>query len=319
MPFQLSLQDVSKAYDGQVVLDQVSLTVRPGEVVGVVGDNGAGKSTLLRLMSGRESPDTGEVTVQTERGTALLGQRVELPPHTTVAGFVDHTLADIRELERLIEEAEHRLTDADGPALDAYAKLVARFEARDGYQADARVRVALAELGLGGLDHGRRIDSLAGGELARLSLACALASESELLLLDEPTNHLDVPSLEWLEERVRAHRGTVVAVCHDRTFLDRVTSTILEVDGARHAVRRYGDGYAGFLSAKAAARRRWEDEYRAWLADVAQQEQRSVTTAHQVAYNRQNHSNKMQFFRQGARVQRQVGSRVRNSLERLPT
>ncbi|WP_033825531.1 ribosomal protection-like ABC-F family protein [Kitasatospora sp. MBT63] len=317
MPSQLTLHDVSKAYAGRPVLDQVSLTVRPGEVVGVVGDNGAGKSTLLRLMAGREAPDSGTVTVTAEGGVGLLGQTLGLPPEATVGDAVDLALADLRALERRIHRAEALLAGADRAALDAYGELVARFEARGGYRADARVRTALAELGLAAVGFERTVGSLAGGEQARLALACVLAAEPELLLLDEPTNHLDAPALEWLEARVRGYRGTVVAVCHDRLFLERVTDTVLEVDGDRRSVRRYGDGYQGFLAEKAAARRRWEEAYRTWLEEIARQEQRGVTTAQRVAYDRRNHSNKLQLFSHGVRVQRQVGSRVRNSLERL--
>ncbi|MFI6297945.1 ABC-F family ATP-binding cassette domain-containing protein [Nonomuraea sp. NPDC050790] len=151
--------------------------------------------------------------------------------------------------------------------LAAYGELVAAFEARGGYEADARVEVALHGLGLPGLDRARPLDTLSGGERSRLALAATLAAAPELLLLDEPTNDLDDQAVTWLEEHLRAHRGTVVAITHDRVFLDRITSTILEVDQSQ--VRRYGNGYSGYLTAKAAERAAWALEHEEWKNELA--------------------------------------------------
>ncbi|MEV4891900.1 ATP-binding cassette domain-containing protein, partial [Nonomuraea sp. NPDC055795] len=151
--------------------------------------------------------------------------------------------------------------------LAAYGELVAAFEARGGYEADARVEVALHGLGLPGLDRERPLDTLSGGERSRLALAATLAAAPELLLLDEPTNDLDDQAVTWLEEHLRAHRGTVVAITHDRVFLDRITSTILEVDQSQ--VRRYGNGYTGYLTAKAAERAAWALEHEEWKNELA--------------------------------------------------
>ncbi|CAL9354367.1 ABC-F family ATP-binding cassette domain-containing protein [Streptomyces sp. Tu 3180] len=317
MPSQLTLSGVSKGYADHPVLENVSFSVRPGDVVGVVGENGAGKSTLLRLMAGVEQPDEGEVVVDAGAGVGLLGQTVDLPPHCTVRDAVDRTLSDLRDLERAIREAESRMATATPAELDAYGELVTRFEARGGYRADARVHALLDELGLGHIPFDRAVGALSGGEQSRLVLACLLATEPGLLLLDEPSNHLDEPAMTWLENKLRTFPGTVVAVSHDRVFLDNVTHTVLEVDGERRTVNRYGNGYAGFLEEKAAARRRWEEAYRTWLDDMEFQRVRSVTTAHRVGYANRFHSNKLQYFNHGLRAERQVGSRVRNALERL--
>ncbi|MBN6050604.1 TlrC/CarA/OleB/SrmB family ABC-F type ribosomal protection protein [Nonomuraea sp. RK-328] len=263
---QLSLSEVTKRYDERVVLDRVTFAVKPGEGVGVIGDNGSGKSTLLRLMAGVERPDNGELVVQAPGGVGHLPQTLGLPPEASVADVIDRALADVRALEARIRDAERTLTDA---TMDAYAALVAEFEARGGYTADARVDVALHGLGLPGLDRGRRLGTLSGGERSRLALAATLAAAPELLLLDEPTNDLDDEAVAWLERHLREHRGTVVAITHDRVFLDRVTSTILEVSGGR--VSRYGNGYSGYLTAKAAERQRWTQAYEDWKAEVARQ------------------------------------------------
>ncbi|MBB5957066.1 macrolide transport system ATP-binding/permease protein [Saccharothrix tamanrassetensis] len=259
---QLTLHDVTKRYADHVVLDAISLTVKPGEKVGVIGENGSGKSTLLALVAGHLTPDNGDRTVVAPGGVGYLPQTLDLPPHATVADAIDLALADLRDLEARIRAAEADLTD-----LGHYAELVERFEARGGYEADTRVDIALHGLGLPGLDRSRTLGTLSGGELSRLALAATLASAPELLLLDEPTNDLDDQAVAWLEQHLSRHRGTVVVITHDRVFLERVTSTVLEVEEGR--VTRYGDGYDGYLTAKAAARARRLREHEEWKEELA--------------------------------------------------
>ncbi|MGW0464152.1 ABC-F family ATP-binding cassette domain-containing protein [Streptomyces sp. NPDC003027] len=274
---QLTLSHVSKSYGDRSVLDQVSLTVRPGEKAAVIGENGSGKSTLLRLIAGAETPDTGQLTVRFPGGTARLAQTLAetfgVGPEQTVRDTVDAALAELRAMERELRAAEERLGSATPAQLAAYGELSTRYEERGGYQADARVGAALHGLGLGHVSYDRRIGTLSGGEQSRLALACVLASGAELLLLDEPTNHLDRAATRWLEERLRSHRGTVVAVTHDRAFLEGMATAILEVDRDTRAVTRYGDGWSGYRAAKAAARRRRAQEYEEWREELARTEE----------------------------------------------
>ncbi|MFE1824563.1 ABC-F family ATP-binding cassette domain-containing protein [Streptomyces anulatus] len=277
---QLAMKDVSKAYGDRSVLDQVTLTVRPGEKTAVIGENGSGKSTLLRLLAGVERPDTGEITVRFPGGTGYLAQTLDLDPADTVQDAVDAALAELRALEHRIREAEAGLSERKpgdpGPTdeeLAAYGDLLTAYEDRDGYRADARTEAALHGLGLAHLTRDRALATLSGGEQSRLALACVLAAAPELLLLDEPTNHLDARAVGWLEDHLRGHRGTVVAITHDRAFLERVTSVILEVDRDLRTVTRYGDGWEGYRTAKAAARRRWAQEHEEYLTDLARTEE----------------------------------------------
>ncbi|MEJ8659375.1 MULTISPECIES: ABC-F family ATP-binding cassette domain-containing protein [Streptomyces] len=270
---QLTMKDVSKAYGDRSVLEQVSLTVRPGERAGVIGDNGSGKSTLLRLLAGAERPDEGEITVLFPGGTGHLAQVLDLDPAATVQDAVDASLAELRELERRMRNAEAGLATASTAELTAYGELLDAYEERGGYEADARVDAAMHGLGLARVTRERRIGSLSGGEQSRLALACVLAAAPELLLLDEPTNHLDRQATAWLEDHLLAHRGTVVAITHDREFLERIATTILEVDRDRRTVTRYGDGWSGYRAARAATRRRWEQEYQEWLDELARTEE----------------------------------------------
>ncbi|MFB7574188.1 TlrC/CarA/OleB/SrmB family ABC-F type ribosomal protection protein [Streptomyces sp. NPDC056165] len=276
---QLSLQNVTRRYDDQVVLDDVSLSIKPGERAGIIGDNGAGKSTLLRLIAGQDRPDNGELAVVVPGGLGYLAQSLALPPEADVQDAVDVALSELRDLEARMRHAEAGLKGLAGAeltaALDAYADLVARYEARAGYEADARVDIALHGLGLPGLARERPLGTLSGGERSRLALAATLASRPELLLLDEPTNDLDDQAVGWLEAHLRAHRGTVLAVTHDRVFLERVTTTILEVGEGK--VTRYGDGYDGYLAAKAAERRRRLQEYADWRTELARNQKLAAT------------------------------------------
>ncbi|MGW6791850.1 TlrC/CarA/OleB/SrmB family ABC-F type ribosomal protection protein [Streptomyces chartreusis] len=268
---QLTLHHVTKRYPGRTVLDQVSFTLKPGEKAGLIGENGSGKSTLLRLIAGQKRPDSGELTVTAAGGIGYLPQTIPLPPTATVQDAVDLALADLRALEAQLRRAEQALgDDADAEALAAYAALLQRYEARDGYAADHRVDQALHHLGLPALRRDRRLGTLSGGERSRLALAAVLAGRPELLLLDEPTNDLDDQAVQWLEAQLRAHRGTVLAVTHDRVFLERLTTTVLEAEAGK--ITRYGDGYAGYRIAKAAERRSRLQEYEEWRAELARNE-----------------------------------------------
>ncbi|WP_373315351.1 ribosomal protection-like ABC-F family protein [Streptomyces lanatus] len=270
---QLSVKDVTKSYGTRTVLDQVSFTVRPGEKAAVIGENGSGKSTLLRLLAAVEAPDAGELTVAFPGGIGHLAQTLDLDPDRTVRDAVDLALAELRDMERRLRAAEERLGEASPDELAAYGELLIAYEERGGYEADVRVDAALHGLGLAHITRDRALGSLSGGEQSRLALACVLAAAPELLLLDEPTNHLDAAAVHWLTEHLCAHRGTVVAVTHDRGFLERIATTILEVDRDTRAVHRHGDGWAGYRAAKAAARRRAEQEHVEWLQEVARTEE----------------------------------------------
>ncbi|GGQ76105.1 ribosomal protection-like ABC-F family protein [Couchioplanes azureus] len=318
MSTQLALHAVSKAYVHGRVLDQVSCSVRSGERVAVVGENGAGKSTLLRLMAGQERPDDGDLVVTADGGIGYLGQVLDLPDTATVGDAVDAALADLRDLQRRIAMAERELSTADDAALAAYGEMLTTFELRGGYEADARVRSTMSLLGIGELTPQRRLGTLSGGQRARLALAGVLSAEPELLLLDEPTNHLDEAALGWLEVRLRRHRGTLVVVTHDRLLLQRVATAILEVDGDRASVARYGNGYAGYLAEKRAARQRWEQAYAEWVAEIEHWTEWGATTAYRVAPGRaiKDH-NKCKYNGDGRRVQASISTRVRSAAERL--
>jgi macrolide transport system ATP-binding/permease protein len=268
-PSRIVVADATKRYGAQFVLDQVTFTVKSGEKVGVVGDNGSGKSTLLRLLARAEKPDNGEVTVDSPDGVGYLPQRIDLPDWRTVADAINLALADLRRIEEAMRESERALASGDGAAPVKYAELLQRFESREGWDADLRVERACSHLGVGGIGRDRRLGTLSGGERSRIMLAATLASRPALLLLDEPSNDLDDAAVTWLESQLRDWPGTVVAITHDRAFLDALTDTIIEV--ADRKVHRYGNGYDGYLTAKAVERRQAEEAYERWTAEVDRQ------------------------------------------------
>ncbi|MFF5175772.1 ribosomal protection-like ABC-F family protein [Micromonospora sp. NPDC000089] len=318
MPTQISIHDLTLSYGDRLIFDAVSCAVAPGERAGVVGENGSGKSTLLRLLAGREQPDDGTVTVTADGGVGHLAQDAPLSPRLTVRQAVDAALADLRAIEARLRELEPQLAAGDADRLAEYGDLATVFELRGGYQADARVDRALHGLGIAGLDRDRRLGELSGGEQARLHLAAVLAAGSEVLLLDEPTNHLDDAALGWLEEHLRGRGGTTVVVSHDRLFLERVATVLVEVDADRRTLARHGVGYAGYLAERAAARHRWAQAHREWRDEVDRLRAAAATTARRVAPGRAaTDNNKLAYDRAGGRVQQSLASRVRNAEQRL--
>uniref|UniRef100_UPI002615D4FA ATP-binding cassette domain-containing protein n=1 Tax=Haloactinopolyspora sp. TaxID=1966353 RepID=UPI002615D4FA len=272
---QLSVRSLAKAYAGRVVLNGVDLDVGAGERLGLVGENGVGKSTLLRLIAGVEEPDAGSVHRQGSLG--YLGQEPDLPAGGTIAEATDAALAEFRTLEMRMRATEARLADGDQSVLDDYGDALAEYDRRDGWTADARAARAIAGLGLAHLPATRPVDSLSGGQRARLALALALLRASDVLLLDEPTDHLDDDAVNFLEGSLREYRGVVLTASHDRAFLDAVSTSILDLDPALTVnpdgtpvigPARYTGAYTEYLVGKAAARLRWEQAHDRWNADV---------------------------------------------------
>ncbi|MFK0147265.1 ribosomal protection-like ABC-F family protein [Streptomyces griseus] len=318
MPTQITALAVSKAFDGRPVLDSVSCSLARGERTGIVGENGSGKTTLLRLLAGRERPDRGRVVLRADGGVGHLAQDESLPAGTTAQQVIDRALGDLRVIEARMRRLEAAMADGDTTALDAYGDAVSAFELRGGYDADARLERALHGLGLRRVDRAATLGALSGGERARLRLAAVLAATPEVLLLDEPTNHLDESALTWLEEHLRTRRGTTVVVSHDRRFLERVATSLLEVDGDRHGLVRYGNGYAGYLAERAAARQRWVQRHDRWREEVDRTRESAAVTARRVAPGRpMKDGDKLSYNQAGARVQQSLASRVRNAEERL--
>lgn len=290
---QLRLSGVTHGYGDCELFAGVELVIAPGEHVAIVGENGAGKSTLLRILAGHEAPDSGTAVRQGRAG--YLAQTSGLPAGLTVADAIDDALRALRDMEAELERLEAGLASAEAHELEAYGSLQTQYQLREGYAAESRVEAALDRLGLGSVERGRTLGSLSGGEQERVALACLLADPADILLLDEPTNHLDASGTAWLENRLAAHRGTVVVVSHDRVLLRRVASTVIEVDAERRTVNRYGNGYDGYLKEKRAERQRWVQPYHGWIDAMAAEQLQAETVATKMGYARQRDGDKMGF------------------------
>jgi macrolide transport system ATP-binding/permease protein len=311
----LNLSGVSHGYGDRQLLDGIGLVITAGEHVAIVGENGAGKSTLLRILAGLEAPDEG--TAVSHGRVGYLAQTHGLPESFTVGAAVDASLASLRGLEAELDRLEAGLADAEDDDLETYGRLQTEYQLREGYAAESRVEAALDRLGLGGLDRKRTLGSLSGGEQERVALACVLADPADILLLDEPTNHLDARGTAWLEDRLAAHRGTVVVVSHDRVLLRKVASTVIEVDAERRAVTRYGNGYDGYLREKAAERQRWVQQYHEWIDAMDAEQRQADTVAGKMGYARQRDNDKVGFDFKAGTWQKAASSKVRNAQERL--
>jgi len=244
------MKGLTKAFPGgKKILENVTLAFLPGAKIGVLGINGAGKSTLLRIMAGRDQEFTGEAWVAEGASVGLLDQEPELDPEKDVLGNIMEGVAGTKALLDRFNEVSMGFADpeADMDALMAeQAELQEKIDAVDGWELDRQLDIAMDALRCppGEAD----VSTLSGGERRRVALCRLLLSQPDLLLLDEPTNHLDAESVAWLERHLQDYKGTVVAITHDRYFLDNVAGWILELDRGRGIP--YQGNYSGWLEQK---------------------------------------------------------------------
>jgi ATPase subunit of ABC transporter with duplicated ATPase domains len=257
----LTANQIRKSFGDSILLDGVSLNIDPGQRAGLVGPNGCGKTTLLRILAGLDSPDSGTVRKPNALRVGYLPQGFILPENETVGVFLARAQGDPERAGGEVERLAAALAESpdDKELHTAYDEALARLAALPNGAGSAAA--ALAALGLGEIPPGTPITTLSGGQKTRLALAGVLLANPQILLLDEPTNHLDLPMLQWLESWLSAFRGGALAVSHDRTFLDRTVSRILELDARTHTVREYEGNYTAYRAQKEADHERREQAY----------------------------------------------------------
>ncbi|MEU1391712.1 MULTISPECIES: energy-dependent translational throttle protein EttA [unclassified Nonomuraea] len=243
-----TLQRVRKAHGDKVVLDDVTLSFLPGAKIGVLGPNGTGKSTLLRMMAGLEQPSNGDAKLMPGFTVGMLQQEPPLNEEKTVLGNVQEGVAEtMAMLDRYNQIAEQMATDYSDELLAEMGKLQDQLEHRNAWDLDSQLEQAMDALRCPPPD--AEVSKLSGGERRRVALCKLLLEAPDLLLLDEPTNHLDAESVQWLESHLEKYAGAVLAVTHDRYFLDNVATWILELDRGR--CYPYEGNYSTYLDMKA--------------------------------------------------------------------
>jgi len=248
----IDCRSLAKRVGSKILLEDVSLTIRRGERVGLVGRNGSGKSTLARLLAGNEEADAGERSARRGAQIEFLAQDPELPGEVPLRELVLGSLAGWMAATARHRELTAAIECSDPSAVDALivdqARAADEVERLGGWERMHEAEAIIDHLGLG--DPERRVGELSGGERRRVALARVLVGEPDLAILDEPTNHLDVDTIEWLEEHLaKRFRGALLLITHDRYFLDRVTTRTLELHAG--SLTSYDGGYAAYLEAKA--------------------------------------------------------------------
>lgn len=246
--FIYTMKKVRKAHGDKVILDDVTLSFYPGAKIGVVGPNGAGKSSVLRIMAGLDKPNNGDAFLATGATVGILQQEPPLNEDKTVRGNVEEGMGDIKiKLDRFDEVAELMATDYTDELMEEMGRLQEELDHADAWDLDAQLEQAMDALRCPPADE--PVTNLSGGERRRVALCKLLLSKPDLLLLDEPTNHLDAESVQWLEQHLASYPGAILAVTHDRYFLDNVAEWILELDRGR--AYPYEGNYSTYLEKKA--------------------------------------------------------------------
>ncbi len=277
----LSLENVSKIYNGNTVLDNVALTIEDNDRIGLVGVNGCGKSTLLRIITGAEEPETqpepnvARVAITKSASIGFLAQNTGLDRSSTIIEEMTSVFSwllkigdELRELEKTMASPEaHSDEKRFAEISEEYARKTAIFESNDGYLINVKINKVLNGMGFGTETYDRVISTLSGGEKTRLALSKLLLENPNLLILDEPTNHLDFNTIMWLEDYLKDYKGALLIVSHDRYFLDKLTTSTCEIERGR--LKRYKGNYSAFTKLKEADVIRQMKEYEAQQEEIA--------------------------------------------------
>ena len=248
----ISVNELVKSFEvGQTLLDGLSFDIHEGECVGIMGRNGCGKTTLFRLLTGELSPDSGEIHIAAGKKLGLISQIPVYPAGFSVEDVLRTAFVALTSLKRRMEELEKTLEkDASRANLSEYDRLSNAYLTGGGYEQDTEVDKVCNGLGIPAEMRGREFDRLSGGEKTRVNLARLLLEKTDILLLDEPTNHLDMHAVEWLEGYIEKFRGTVLTISHDRYFLDRVVTRIIELHDGK--AEFYSGNYSFYVQEKQA-------------------------------------------------------------------
>jgi ATP-binding cassette subfamily F protein 3 len=248
----LSLNNIQKAFGTDVILENVSLTAEANDKIGIVGVNGAGKSTLFKIITGELSLDGGNVTIPSNATLGYFSQNIEIDSNKSIYDELMTVFEPIIAIEEQMHDTEVRMSYTEGEALEKlmqqYTALSHELEEKNGYEYKSRLRGVIKGLGFSSDEAYQTINELSGGQKTRVALGKLLLTSPDILLLDEPTNHLDIESLGWLEDYIRSYKGCVIIVSHDRYFLDKTVTKILEIENRKSKL--YSGSYSFYAERK---------------------------------------------------------------------
>ena len=282
----LACQNISKAFGEHQVLKNASFHVEEYEKTAVIGINGAGKSTLLKIIMGELPADEGQTVITKGKTIGYLAQHQELPSDHTIFDELLTVKQDVLDLEERMRQAERQMKQASGEDLqalmDSYARMSHEFEQKNGYAWKSEITGVLKGLGFSEEEFGKQVDALSGGQKTRVSLGKLLLSRPDIILLDEPTNHLDMASITWLETFLMNYQGAVIIVSHDRYFLNRVVTKIVEIDQGEETT--FLGNYSDYAQKKAMLR---EARMQAWLNQQKEIRHQEEVIARLKSFNRE--------------------------------
>ncbi|MDE6425179.1 MAG: ABC-F family ATP-binding cassette domain-containing protein [Ruminococcus sp.] len=271
----VSLNNINKFYNGNQLLNNISLTIDENDKIGLVGNNGCGKSTLLKIITGSVEPDRftekdGIISFAGKTTIGYLEQMGGLDSEKTVMAEMQSVFENMHKAIERLREIEIEIETGDNSSADEYQRLSSWVEANDGYNTDVKIRTILNGMGFSENELNRTVSGFSGGEKTRLCIAKLLLEEPNLLILDEPTNHLDFKTIMWLEDYLRTYRGAVLIVSHDRYFLDKLCTSICEIE--RGTLTRYKGNYSAFVHQREENDARREKEYEMQQKQIAKLE-----------------------------------------------
>ena len=270
----LACQNISKAFGTKEVLKDINFHVNEKEKIAIVGINGSGKTTLLKIIMGEESADSGQVVIAKDTTIGYLSQHQDISFDNTIYGEMLATKQYILDLEANIRRLEQDMKHAEGEELEkileTYNRLSSKYDRDNGYSYESEITGVLKGLGFGPEDYDRHINTLSGGQKMRIALGRLLLTRPDIIILDEPTNHLDMPSISWLESFLSSYPGSVIVVSHDRYFIDRIATQIVEIDNKKATV--YHGNYTYFASKRAEIRANMMKAYLNQQQEIKHQE-----------------------------------------------
>jgi len=271
----LACQNISKAFGVEQILKDISFHIEEKEKIAIVGINGSGKTTLLKIIMGEESADSGQVVLSKDTTVGYLSQHQDISFDNTVYAEMLETKKHILETEAKIRQLELEMKHAEGEALEnileTYNRLSSKYDRENGYAYESEITGVLKGLGFDKSDYDRHINTLSGGQKMRIALGRLLLTKPDIIILDEPTNHLDMNSIAWLEGFLASYAGSVIIVSHDRYFIDKIATKVIEIDNTKSII--YHGNYTYYASKRAQIRASQMKAYLNQQAEIKHQEE----------------------------------------------